>query len=46
MSVLGIGRCGLIGSCIVDRLLVQGLEFRVFDRQAEKFRVPFDRVEL
>ena len=45
MKLLIAGGTGFIGSHLVDRLLREGHEVRIFDRNPERFRKPIDSVE-
>ena len=45
MKTLVIGGCGFIGSYIVDRLLADGHDVRVLDRNGERFRPPLRAVD-
>ncbi len=45
MRSLVIGGCGFIGSHIVDALLAEKHSVRVFDRQAERYRPPLQRID-
>ena len=45
MNITVFGGCGFIGSHLVDELLTQGHQIRVFDRSYELFRPPLDKVE-
>lgn len=45
MKILLIGGCGFIGSHVVDSLLAQGFQIRVYDRRPELFREPVPGVE-
>ncbi len=45
MIVLVLGGCGFIGSHIVDGLLKEGHELRVFDRREESFRLALPGVD-
>jgi UDP-glucose 4-epimerase len=45
MRVLVIGGNGFIGSHVVDELLGNGCQVRIFDRMMEKFRVPLAGVD-
>lgn len=45
MKVLLIGGCGFIGSHVIDHLVAQGLQVRVYDRQPERFRPPVPGVD-
>jgi len=45
MKILVLGGCGFIGSHIVDGLLADGHDVRVFGRSAEKARSPLPAVD-
>lgn len=45
MNITIFGGCGFIGSHLVDALLSQGHNIRVFDRSHELFRPPLENVE-
>ncbi|RYH10207.1 NAD-dependent epimerase/dehydratase family protein [Tropicimonas sp. IMCC6043] len=45
MKILVLGGCGFIGSHVVDRLMRQGHQLRIFDRSEEKFRLPLPGVD-
>lgn len=45
MKILVIGGCGFIGSHVVDRLLRQGHEIRIFDLREENFRLALPGVD-
>jgi len=45
LNITVFGGCGFIGSHLVDELLTQGHQIRVFDRSYELFRPPLDKVE-
>jgi UDP-glucose 4-epimerase len=45
MKALVLGGCGFIGSHIVDELLIDNNQVRVFDRHPEQFRHPKQNVE-
>ncbi|WP_065091931.1 NAD-dependent epimerase/dehydratase family protein [Rhizobium leucaenae] len=45
MKALVIGGCGFIGSHVVDRLLRQGHQVRIFDRHEENFRLALPGVD-
>ncbi len=45
MKTLVLGGTGFIGSYVVDRLIAQGHQVRVFSRAAERFRSPLPEVD-
>ena len=45
MKILVLGGNGFIGSHLVDRLVREGHEVRIFDRNPERYRKPLGRVE-
>lgn len=45
MKATVIGGNGFIGTSLVDNLLAQGIEVRVFDRYPSRFREPLEEVE-
>lgn len=45
MKILVLGGCGFIGSHVVDALLRDGHEIRIFDRNEESFRLALPSVE-
>ncbi len=45
MKALVLGGTGFIGSYVVDRLLAQGHQVRVFSRAPERFRSPLPEVD-
>ena len=46
MRILVLGGCGFLGSHVVDQLCADGHQVVVFDRNAESFRSPLQRVEF
>ena len=45
MKCLVLGGNGFIGSHLVDRLLAEDHQVRVFDRQEERYRSPLNTVD-